>query len=118
MAVSLHSPWIYTPLDFEIQQSNDPCWNTTSSFLNSDWIGAADSYSDDYYRDSRFTIGIVLFVAGFILNRYPDRFSHRSPLLSPANTDRWRRQIQPILLGLTSPICSSTELLYHIKFTL
>ena len=37
--------------------------------------------------DSRFTIGIVLFVAGFILNRYPDRFPHRSPLLSPANTD-------------------------------
>ena len=24
MTVSLHSSWIYTPLDYEIQQSNDP----------------------------------------------------------------------------------------------
>ena len=29
MAVSLHSSLIYTPLDYEIQQSNDPYWNTT-----------------------------------------------------------------------------------------
>ena len=29
MAVSLHSPWIYKPLDYEIEQSNDPYWNIT-----------------------------------------------------------------------------------------
>ena len=79
MAVSLHLSLLYTPLDYEIQQSNDPYWNTTwglfpnvlYSFLNSDWIGAAD-YNDDYYKDPRFIIGIVLFVAGFIINRYAD----------------------------------------------
>ena len=41
--------------------------NALYSFLNSDWIGATD-YSDDYYKDPR----IVLFVAGFIINRYAD----------------------------------------------
>ena len=79
MAVSLHSPLIYTALDYEIQQSNETYWNTTwrlfrnfpYSFLNSNWIGAAD-YSGHYYRDPCFIIGIVLFVAGFIINRYAD----------------------------------------------
>ena len=45
--------------------------NLLYSFLNSDWIGAAD-FSDDYYKDPRFIIGIVLFVSGFIINRYAD----------------------------------------------
>ena len=79
MAVLLHLSLIYAPLDYEIQQSNDQHWNTTwglfpnvpYSFLNSDWIGAAD-YNDDYYRDPCLIIGIVLFMAGFIVNRYAD----------------------------------------------
>ena len=79
MAVLLHLSLIYTPLDYEIQQSNDQHWNTTwglflnvlYSFLNSDWIGAADD-NDDYYKDPCLIIGIVVFVARFIINRYAD----------------------------------------------
>ena len=45
--------------------------NVLYSFLNSDWTGAAD-YNDDYYKDPCLVIGIVLFAAGFIINRYAD----------------------------------------------
>ena len=45
--------------------------NLLYSFLNSDWIGAAD-YSDDCNKDPCLITGIDLFVAGFIINRYVD----------------------------------------------
>ena len=41
------------------------------SFLNTDWIGAAD-YSKDCSKDPCLITGIVLFVEGFIINRYAD----------------------------------------------
>ena len=45
--------------------------NLLYNFLNADWIGSAE-YSDYYYRDPRFVIGIVLFMTGFFINRYAD----------------------------------------------
>jgi len=45
--------------------------NLLYSFINADWIGAAE-YDNAYYKDPRFIIGIVLFVTGFIINRYAD----------------------------------------------
>ena len=45
--------------------------NLLYSFINSDWISTA-VYDDYYYRDPRFLIGILLFVIGFIINRWAD----------------------------------------------
>ena len=80
MAVLLHLSLIYTVTPglwntvvqrpaLEYHLRTFPC--VLYRFLNSDWIGAAD-YSDDYYKDPRFIIGIGLFMAGFIINRYAD----------------------------------------------
>eukprot|EP00118_Oscarella_pearsei_P004485 m.19301 g.19301 ORF g.19301 m.19301 type:complete len:280 (+) comp27822_c0_seq1:26-865(+) len=41
------------------------------SGLNADWIGTA-VYDSNYYYDPRFIIGIVVFIAGYITNRYAD----------------------------------------------
>ena len=45
--------------------------NLVYSFLNADWIGTAD-YDSSYYKDPRFIIGVVIFVTGYIINRYAD----------------------------------------------
>ena len=45
--------------------------NLLYSFLNADWIGAA-SYDSDYYKDPRFIVGVVMFITGYIINRYAD----------------------------------------------
>ncbi|XP_065176546.1 uncharacterized protein LOC135806304 [Sycon ciliatum] len=45
--------------------------NLLYSFINSDWISSA-KYDNYYYRDPRFIIGIVLFLVGYIMNRWAD----------------------------------------------
>ena len=79
MVVLLHLSLIYTPLDYEIQQSKDPYWNTTWGFFPmscrafSILIGLGQQITmPDCDKDPRFIIGIGLFVAGFIINRYAD----------------------------------------------
>lgn len=45
--------------------------NCLYHFLNADFIGSA-FYHKDYYYDPRFIIGIVLYVIGYIINRWSD----------------------------------------------
>ena len=45
--------------------------NLLYSFLNADWIGAA-CYDSDYYKDPRFIVGVIMFITGYIINRYAD----------------------------------------------
>nr|XP_054771942.1 uncharacterized protein LOC129279903 [Lytechinus pictus] len=45
--------------------------NSIFSFVNADWTGSA-KYSDNYYFDPRFIIGVVLYVVGFVMNRWAD----------------------------------------------
>lgn len=45
--------------------------NLLYCYLNADWIGSA-RYSNKYYLDPRFIIGVILFVCGFVINRVAD----------------------------------------------
>ncbi|KAK7100999.1 uncharacterized protein [Littorina saxatilis] len=45
--------------------------NCLYHFINADFIGSAD-YDDNFYYDPRFILGILLFVAGYIINRWAD----------------------------------------------
>ena len=45
--------------------------NALYFFINADWIGSAH-YDCGYYYDPRFVIGIILFVAGYVINRVSD----------------------------------------------
>ncbi|XP_070556793.1 3-oxo-5-alpha-steroid 4-dehydrogenase 1-like isoform X2 [Ptychodera flava] len=45
--------------------------NLIFSFVCSDWIGSA-VYADNYFYDPRFILGIILFVVGYIINKWAD----------------------------------------------
>ncbi|XP_052777394.1 3-oxo-5-alpha-steroid 4-dehydrogenase 1-like isoform X1 [Mya arenaria] len=45
--------------------------NCLFHFLNADFIGSA-VYASNYYYDPRFICGIVIFVLGFVINRWAD----------------------------------------------
>ncbi|XP_060607989.1 uncharacterized protein LOC132760109 isoform X1 [Ruditapes philippinarum] len=45
--------------------------NCLFHFLNADFVGNAD-FVENYYYDPRFIIGILLYVLGYIINRWAD----------------------------------------------
>ncbi|CAH1254238.1 SRD5A1 [Branchiostoma lanceolatum] len=45
--------------------------NCIFSFLCADWISSA-RYPDKYYYDPRFIIGLLLFVSGYVTNKWAD----------------------------------------------
>ena len=45
--------------------------NALYFFINADWIGSAE-YRHGYYYDPRFIMGIILFVTGYVINRWAD----------------------------------------------
>lgn len=45
--------------------------NALYFFINADWIGSAE-YRDGYYYDPRFIIGVILFISGYVINRWAD----------------------------------------------
>lgn len=46
-------------------------FNFFYSFFNVDWIGVV-FYDFDYYKDLWFIVGVVMFIIGYIINRYVD----------------------------------------------
>ncbi|XP_071491498.1 uncharacterized protein [Diadema antillarum] len=67
-------PWI-----MKYSKAKVPLWitlgglfpNLIFSFVNADWVGSA-KYSSNYYYDPRFILGVLLYVVGFITNRWAD----------------------------------------------
>ncbi|XP_062599521.1 uncharacterized protein LOC134261060 isoform X1 [Saccostrea cucullata] len=45
--------------------------NCLYHFINADFIGSAKFYTN-YYYDPRFILGIIIFIAGYIINRWAD----------------------------------------------
>lgn len=45
--------------------------NCLYHFVNADFIGSAE-YHSNYYYDPRFIVGIILFCAGYVINRHSD----------------------------------------------
>lgn len=67
-------PWImrYSSLKTPVGISLGALFpNLLYSFLNADWIGSAD-FDENYFKDLRFVIGVIFFVAGYVINRYAD----------------------------------------------
>eukprot|EP00058_Branchiostoma_floridae_P001625 XP_002587113.1 hypothetical protein BRAFLDRAFT_129984 [Branchiostoma floridae] len=67
--------------------------NCLFSFLCADWISSS-KYPDNYYYDPRFIIGLLLFVLGYIINKWAD-FKLRSL--------RRQKGVITILVQLTKP---------------
>lgn len=45
--------------------------NCLYHFVNADFIGSAE-YHSNYYYDPRFIVGVILFCAGYVINRHSD----------------------------------------------
>ena len=48
-------------------------FNMANSYLNAKWIGTFASYSTDWLRDPRFIVGVLVFAAGYYINRRSDK---------------------------------------------
>lgn len=48
-------------------------FNSVNGFINGYWLGNLSSYSLDWLFDIRFILGIILFVAGFVINQFHDK---------------------------------------------
>lgn len=48
-------------------------FNLINGFINGYWLANFASYSLNYIYDFRFIFGFVLFVSGFVINKYHDR---------------------------------------------
>lgn len=49
-------------------------FNLVNGFINGYWLGVlSGGYPDSWASDPRFIAGIVLFVAGFVINQYHDK---------------------------------------------
>lgn len=49
------------------------CFNFVNGFINGYWLGNFAAYTNEWFFDFRFIIGIVLFISGFIINQYHDK---------------------------------------------
>lgn len=47
-------------------------FNCVNSYLNASWIGGLGRYDDSWLSDPRFVFGLLVFVAGYVINRHSD----------------------------------------------
>lgn len=48
-------------------------FNSVNGFINAYWLGNFSEYTTDWLFDSRFIVGIIVFIIGFIINQFHDR---------------------------------------------
>jgi hypothetical protein len=59
-------------------------FNFINGFINGYWFGYLSSgYSPDWFFDPRFITGVLIFIAGFVINQYHDRILIRLRKNSP-----------------------------------
>jgi 3-oxo-5-alpha-steroid 4-dehydrogenase 1 len=49
------------------------CFNFVNGLINGYWLGNFASYTNDWFFDFRFILGVILFISGFVINKYHDK---------------------------------------------
>jgi 3-oxo-5-alpha-steroid 4-dehydrogenase 1 len=48
------------------------CFNTANAYVNATWLSSRGSYPTSWLTDPRFVLGMLLFLAGYGINRWAD----------------------------------------------